>query len=877
MSESIFMHESVDAAAIARHAGFLRGLARELLAEADADDVAQESVLAYLRRGGDVSRGFFAVLVRRLAGRLHRERHRRMRREKIAARAESITSGESAIDDAEIIRRLSAAVCELPAPMREIIVDVYYRGRTPTEIAREMREPAATVRSRLKRAVDRLRADLDRSPGRERWTAALLPFVAPTWPISAAVAGGVIILALAFVFVFRTDDGADRLRSTDSVDAAPKEEFEPRRRTMPIEPVFAAAPGGAESAPIAESAASRRTSDSGRAVVEIVRASTQEPLSGIVARIEDPGDPKGRRIGAEMVSDSDGRLTLEDLLPGRLWLVTNRGPGVRLSIRSGETTHATIEIAADFAMAGRVVDEDSRPIAGAEILLAHARDVDWWNRVALTDAEGRFALAALDIHQTITARADGYFGAAIVTVDRPNTSDAATARETVLVLKKGAAVISGRVIDPNGAPILGAIVRVGREPHLPGRDPEGRPTAFLETHHALTDADGRFKTATLPPGSYPLVVRRVGYGLHRGNVEIKMDRAEDNVVVLSPEATIRGRVTYSSGAPAAGIYVTARGDDRLTGIFAETAGDGSYEVFGLPEGKAFLSIRTADGRFAKKTFDVRPGDRLEWNPTIAEGLAIAGTVIGDDGLPLAGALVRAVLLSDDGVVLFEREVPTGETGAFSIFGLDDRKYDLFLFREGSAMPAATIRAVRAPEKDLRIVVKKDAATAALAGRVLDRRSQPVRHAHVRVVAQIPGLTYATSTDGNGAFRISGLAEGITALVVQADGFAFETVSFGALGAGEERELDVIILPDPSAIVVTFSAEADAERALRNLVIKDSSGQEITPLRRRVGSSVKLAPIRFGRYALSFAEPKDAPIIPPCDLAEGETASITWPR
>ena len=59
---------------------------------------------------------------------------------------------------------LAAAVAELPARYRTVVVARYYMQWTPAEIADSLHIPGATVRSRLKRSLERLRRNMGVKP-----------------------------------------------------------------------------------------------------------------------------------------------------------------------------------------------------------------------------------------------------------------------------------------------------------------------------------------------------------------------------------------------------------------------------------------------------------------------------------------------------------------------------------------------------------------------------------------------------------------------------------------------------------------------------------------------------------------------------------------
>ena len=88
---------------------------------------------------------------------------RRLRREQAVARGLAIDP-EAAHFDAALIARVQAAVATLPPDYRAVVHLRFFEDRLPVAIADELGVPVETVRTRLKRAVERLRAAL--LPGR---------------------------------------------------------------------------------------------------------------------------------------------------------------------------------------------------------------------------------------------------------------------------------------------------------------------------------------------------------------------------------------------------------------------------------------------------------------------------------------------------------------------------------------------------------------------------------------------------------------------------------------------------------------------------------------------------------------------------------------
>ena len=161
------------------HGAFLRRLARSLVVdEQRAEDVVQETYLAVLQRPpppGVRLKAWLGGIARNLSRRTRRTEGRLRRREERAAKPEG-READPISERLEIQRLVSAAVARLPEPGRTALVRRYYDGLTPTMIAAEEGVSVRTIESRLRRARERLRADLDASYGaRAAWQAALLP------------------------------------------------------------------------------------------------------------------------------------------------------------------------------------------------------------------------------------------------------------------------------------------------------------------------------------------------------------------------------------------------------------------------------------------------------------------------------------------------------------------------------------------------------------------------------------------------------------------------------------------------------------------------------------------------------------------------------
>jgi RNA polymerase sigma-70 factor (ECF subfamily) len=91
-----------------------------------------------------------------------RSRHRRLRTNQRASalRADTPVSPLDCVVAADRSERLLAAVRVLPEPERDVVAMRYFAGLSEAETAAGLGVPAGTVKSRMARAMDRLRANL---------------------------------------------------------------------------------------------------------------------------------------------------------------------------------------------------------------------------------------------------------------------------------------------------------------------------------------------------------------------------------------------------------------------------------------------------------------------------------------------------------------------------------------------------------------------------------------------------------------------------------------------------------------------------------------------------------------------------------------------
>jgi RNA polymerase sigma-70 factor (ECF subfamily) len=140
-----------------RHGSAVRVLLRRMGSDpATADDVAQDAFLIAFERIGEFrGEGGFCPWVRRIAARLYVKRWRR------TVKAEALEPGPEAVEDgpvpSDLRLDLEAALAQLSEAERVCVSLCFGAGLTHVETAEALGAPVGTVKSHVKRGLEKLR------------------------------------------------------------------------------------------------------------------------------------------------------------------------------------------------------------------------------------------------------------------------------------------------------------------------------------------------------------------------------------------------------------------------------------------------------------------------------------------------------------------------------------------------------------------------------------------------------------------------------------------------------------------------------------------------------------------------------------------------
>ena len=404
----------------------------------------------------------------------------------------------------------------------------------------------------------------------------------------------------------------------------------------------------------------------------------------------------GRGI-LEGSTDADGIARIETIEPGTARVWSPLGGSTRVEVIAGEEVTAELVLKNAVAVRGQVIDPNGEPVPHASVWLL-GRWRNWYDCMPATrcDASGRFELAAVARRRALGATSPGFGPSDLAAVYRPR--DGARELDVTLTLTPDGGSFEGRVLSPDGTPVVGARVAVGESPDAERlADGSGRPT--WRARHQLTGTGGRFAFSGIAAGVHPVHVYAEERPTLATNVEIVSGRTSSHDLTLQSSCTVTGTVRDGEGEPLADATIIEL-DEPFQDPFpsqgpidrgvpfhrpvSKSAADGSFVLRGLAPGTAHLyaakgTSAWGDGDFKGATqvsLEIQPESPAVWNPVLTLGPRIHGRVVFSDGSPMKMVFVSAYPADES--VNDRRTTHADEDGRFSIAGLENRAYTIWV-------------------------------------------------------------------------------------------------------------------------------------------------------------------------------------------------------
>jgi protocatechuate 3,4-dioxygenase beta subunit len=498
-------------------------------------------------------------------------------------------------------------------------------------------------------------------------------------------------------------------------------------------------------------------------------------------------------------------------------------------------------------ISGRITDADTgMPVRRASIQLGQ-RNARGEPRAATTDDQGRFEIRELPAGDYfVNVRKAGYASLAFgqrrwSETPRPLTLRNGEVFDKCDVALQRGGVITGRVVDEVGEPVLEANVRVFRQAWFRGR------RRMTMSGGGATNDLGVFRVFGLQPGEYFVQAMQRGGARWFARDDTPVDyaptyypgtpdvsAARPLIVAASQESiadisllpvrvtSMAGLVLGSSGKPLGGGRVTAvmQTDGSVAFVFdqprsAMVKPDGSFLLTGLTPGTYKISATATDD------FGGGSGDREFAHQTItvgSENLQGVTLVLARGGVARGRVTFQGVPPQDvTGLRVWARSTEEGEAGftagggppspiaadgSFEVKGLVGKGL-VGLGGGQGALQGWSVRAVMYGGRDVQdtgiefapgrttsgieIVMSQDFPS--IAGTVSDDRGQPVKDYSVIVFAEdrekwfLPSMRWLKSARGDqdGLFKVENLAGGRFLVI------ALESVDTNTMGDPDELD------------------------------------------------------------------------------------------
>jgi len=551
---------------------------------------------------------------------------------------------------------------------------------------------------------------------------------------------------------------------------------------------------------------------------QLTDRSSGQPISGIeVELLNESG------MVAETTTDGGGNYRFAEIQPGTYEVAFNPGAAnasydsayyggasaATVQVNDGQTTqNINGQLITGAAIGGTVTNSAHQPVSGVGVQIMNPVTGDY--HYLTTGADGTYLLDGLAPggYQILFQPGSGED---YVYQYYPDESNAAAAQPVAVTAGQTspanatlatAATVSGKVTDAaTGAPIGGVRVFINSY--------GGGGVAYDYNTSTTTDADGNWSIVGLSTGTYqvefdpeyPSIYAFQYYNDANGEdpatpVTLTAGTTTSNIDgALITGGQISGTVTNGmTGAPAAGVYVTALDSSGEQWSSTTTDGNGNYTLPGLspsasyrvefspPSGSPLASEFYPSGATVQNAtpVSVTVGQTTpNIDETLSEGGSISGVVTdAATGYPIGG--VRVMITDGAGAAVYFNEFSpyTEPDGSYDVTNLPPGSYKVEFSSEGalgfqyyknaSTLSAATAVTVSAGQAATDI----DGALTeggTIKGRVTDASTgRALADAEVDILDARGDFLNDEFTDANGQYTVSGIAPGTYYVEVMPD-------------------------------------------------------------------------------------------------------------
>ena len=421
-------------------------------------------------------------------------------------------------------------------------------------------------------------------------------------------------------------------------------------------------------------------------------------------------------------SDATGAFQISGLRDGVDAIVTARSEGrVSLVAQPWRGTDLTLRLRPTGIVEGFVLDQDRRPIEGAQI--------EVWGQsadgqpIAVSEGTASFASRLFD----------------------------------------------GAPSDPSRLEVMADVPPIPIEAlsvsaSLPADMPDAVHLASYRT-----GADGSFHLDGVAPGVVEVLARRTGFATgSSSNVRVRGGETTSGVeVVLAPAGTLAGVVVDERGDGVGDVRIEARSERDPWPTIVFTDATGRFEI--AATGDTVVRAVPMDRAPSEARLAVASGARQDTTLTLdPAGLTLSGRVLDDRGFPIESAQLRIEALRPGTPIL--RTAFSAQDGTFELSAVPSPPLRITVdhgsFATGTSVDVGTLE-----DHDIRLEPGLDAT-----GAVSDAWSgEPIAGARVLLVSsELPPVFRETTVREDGGFSVPRLRAGTYTMRIEAPGYVAAT-------------------------------------------------------------------------------------------------------
>lgn len=574
-----------------------------------------------------------------------------------------------------------------------------------------------------------------------------------------------------------------------------------------------------------------------------------QPVSGVTATLEGKKSDQDQTLVVRPVTVTNGTVTFTDVAVGSYKVTIEDSPvydavqPIEFQVGAAESLSRDVELRRkDASMTVHVMDEKSRAISSPSITLT---DQNGTETKATGDADGKYEFNGLrpGTYKVEVAPTDRHKGGVTSGVILAPGSTAATNKVFVRVANESVTV-TGTVVDENGSPVAGAIVRATSE----------------GTQEFTTGKDGRFVFEGLQEGNVAFEVSKK-IGEYTGNIlnvnGLKPGDSRDiKIEVTRDLKRLNGSVIDDGGNAISGVEAQLMQDGNVVGT-QTTDEVGSFAFEKMEPGTYTVKVNETDTHLGGESasFDVVLGqgtDPVQVTVQRKPG-SLNGKVEFSNNKVVEGAAIRLVPQSGDPI-----DLDFDEAGNISVAELPAGTYKVEVnspdnYKRVSVPPLTVYPGQQA---DLG-VIKFTAEIGDVVGSVRDASGAPVGKVKVTLnrAGQQPIETWSAD-DGTFSFTKVSVGE-YTVDVAQPEKFSPITGLKTTVNPAEESTLDITLEAKQTTGTVKGKVVDDAGNPVANVGIslEPTSGDGATiDLKVAEDGTFENSKIPAGSYSLWVTQP-----------------------